>query len=77
MLDHAPEEPLGHDFSTMTMNIIDKILATLGNSKDGLGKFYKIKDCLSILSSLLNCHLILTDTIKRKRCVSVLGLVLF
>ena len=38
VLDHAPEEPLGHDFTTLTMNIIDKILSTLGNSKDGLGE---------------------------------------
>lgn len=39
VLNHAPEDPLNHDFTTLTMNIIDKILSTLGNSKDGLGKF--------------------------------------
>ncbi|XP_045165913.1 uncharacterized protein LOC123529593 [Mercenaria mercenaria] len=37
VLDHAPEDPVEHDFTTLTMNIIDKILSTLGNSKDGLG----------------------------------------
>jgi hypothetical protein len=37
VLDHAPEDPIGHDFTTLTMNIVDKILSTLGNSQDGLG----------------------------------------
>ncbi|XP_052782075.1 uncharacterized protein LOC128218448 [Mya arenaria] len=37
VLAHAPEVPLGNDFSTLTMNIVDNILSTLGNSKDGLG----------------------------------------
>ncbi|KAL4226932.1 hypothetical protein ACF0H5_014910 [Mactra antiquata] len=37
VLNHAPEEELDSDFTTMTMNTISKILSTLGNSKDGLG----------------------------------------
>ena len=37
VLEHAPSDPLNHDFATTTMNIVDKILSTLGNSKDGLG----------------------------------------
>lgn len=37
VLDHAPNDPVNHDFTTTTMNIIDKILSTLGNSQDGLG----------------------------------------
>ena len=37
VLDHAPEDPTNHDFATTTMNLIDKILSSLGNSKDGLG----------------------------------------
>ena len=37
VLDHAPDNPTNHDFATTTMNIIDKILSSLGNSKDGLG----------------------------------------
>ncbi|KAH3880529.1 uncharacterized protein LOC127878242 [Dreissena polymorpha] len=40
VLDHAPEHALGHDFSTLTMNIIDNILSTLGNSMDGLGSHW-------------------------------------
>ena len=39
VLDHAPQDPIGQDFSTKTMIIIDQILSTLGNSKDGLGKW--------------------------------------
>ena len=37
VLEHAPRDPINHDFTTTTMNIIDKILTSLGNSKDGLG----------------------------------------
>ena len=45
VLNHAPLDGIGHDFSTLTMNVIDKVLSTLGNSKDGLGM-------LALLSSL-------------------------
>lgn len=40
VLEHAPQDAIGHDFSTMTMNIVDKILSTLGNAKDGLGEHW-------------------------------------
>lgn len=40
VLSHAPEDPTEHEFSTATMNILDKILSTLGNSKDGLGEHW-------------------------------------
>ena len=34
---YAPDYPTGQDFSTKTMNIIDRILTHIGNAKDGLG----------------------------------------
>ncbi|KAL3853477.1 hypothetical protein ACJMK2_017013 [Sinanodonta woodiana] len=37
VLEHAPKDGFGNDFHTSTMNVIDRILSTLGNSKDGLG----------------------------------------
>jgi len=37
VLPNAPETHVGHEFSTHTMNIIDKILSELGHAKDGLG----------------------------------------
>lgn len=38
VLNHAPEDQIGRDFSTKSMNIIDKVLSMLGTSKDGLGR---------------------------------------
>ena len=37
VLPYAPDYPTGQDFSTKTMNIIDRILTHIGNAKDGLG----------------------------------------
>ena len=37
VLPYAPNFPTGSDFSTQTMNIIDRILSHIGNAKDGLG----------------------------------------
>ena len=37
MIPYAPEDPLGEDFSTRTMNIIDAILSRIGLDDDGLG----------------------------------------
>ncbi|XP_033744443.1 uncharacterized protein LOC117330339 [Pecten maximus] len=37
VLPYAPEAHTGNGFSTMTMNIIDGILSTIGHSNDGLG----------------------------------------
>lgn len=36
----APDDPLGHDFSTHTMNAIDKILSNVGKENDGLGPYW-------------------------------------
>ena len=36
----APEDPLGSDFSTKTMNVIDKILQNVGKDNDGLGQYW-------------------------------------
>ena len=41
VLDHAPEVALGNDFNTLSMNIIDNILSSLGNEKDGLGRYFR------------------------------------
>ena len=37
VLPYAPENPVGNDFSTHSMNVIDKILSEIGNPHDGLG----------------------------------------
>ena len=37
VLPFAPEYPLGSDFTTTSMNMVDKILGQIGNEKDGLG----------------------------------------
>lgn len=37
VLNYAPHFHTSTDFATSTMNMIDKILSTVGNSKDGLG----------------------------------------
>lgn len=37
VLPFAPDYPTGDDFSTSTMNMIDRILTHIGNAKDGLG----------------------------------------
>lgn len=37
VLENAPSLPLGHDFATEEMNEIDRILALIGKSDDGLG----------------------------------------
>ena len=37
VLSYAPAYLTGSDFSTQTMNIIDRILSHIGNAKDGLG----------------------------------------
>ncbi|XP_046561070.1 uncharacterized protein LOC124270095 [Haliotis rubra] len=37
VLPYAPNDPLGTDFRTHTMNTIDKILSNLGKPTDGLG----------------------------------------
>ena len=40
VVPYAPEDPLGSDFSTETMNIIDKILHNVGKDNDGLGQYW-------------------------------------
>ena len=37
VIPFAPEDPLGSDFSTKTMNVVDKILQNVGKDNDGLG----------------------------------------
>ena len=37
VLPYAPRYPLGSDFTTTSMNMVDKILSQIGNAKDGLG----------------------------------------
>ena len=37
MIPYAPEDPLGEDFSTETLNVIDSILSRIGLDDDGLG----------------------------------------
>lgn len=37
VLPFAPNYPLGNDFFTESMNMIDRILGEIGNEKDGLG----------------------------------------
>ena len=37
VLEHAPNNPLGHDFATPEMNLIDRVLTRVGVSDDGLG----------------------------------------
>ena len=37
---HAPEDKLGSDFTTMSMNTIDKILSNIGRDNDGLGPYW-------------------------------------
>ena len=37
VVPYAPNDPLGSDFSTFTMNTIDKILSGIGSNNDGLG----------------------------------------
>lgn len=37
VIPFAPDYPTGHDFSTETMNMIDRILSDIGNNRDGLG----------------------------------------
>lgn len=37
VLPNAPHFHTSSNFATQTMNILDKILSTVGNSKDGLG----------------------------------------
>ena len=37
VIPFAPADPTGNDFSTRTMNIIDKILQNVGKDNDGLG----------------------------------------
>ncbi len=37
VLPNAPCYPLGDEFTTVSMNMIDKILGQIGNEKDGLG----------------------------------------
>ncbi len=36
--DNAPDDPVGSDFRTREMNVLDKILTNLGSSNDGLGE---------------------------------------
>lgn len=40
VLPYAPSYPVGNDFSTHSMNLIDRILSEIGNSKDGLGPMW-------------------------------------
>ena len=40
VLPYAPDYPVGSDFSTHSMNLIDRILSEIGNSKDGLGPMW-------------------------------------
>lgn len=37
VIPYAPEDPLGEDFSTGTLNVIDSILSRIGLDDDGLG----------------------------------------
>lgn len=37
VIPYAPEDPIGEDFSTETLNIIDTILSRIGLDDDGLG----------------------------------------
>lgn len=37
VIPYAPNDPLGSDFNTLTMNTIDKILNNIGMDNDGLG----------------------------------------
>ena len=37
VLPYAPDYPTNSEFSTHTMNVIDRILSHIGNAKDGLG----------------------------------------
>ena len=37
VLDSAPSDPWGNDFTTQTMNIIDNVLSKVGTTDDGLG----------------------------------------
>jgi hypothetical protein len=37
VLPDAPSKPIGHDFETDTMNVLDSILSNLGSHNDGLG----------------------------------------
>jgi len=37
VLDSAPSDPWGNDFTTETMNIIDNVLSKVGTTDDGLG----------------------------------------
>ena len=36
----APPDPLGSDFSTEPMNVVDKILQNIGKDNDGLGSYW-------------------------------------
>lgn len=38
VLENAPNNPVGHDFFTEEMNLIDRILSRIGKSDDGLGQ---------------------------------------
>lgn len=40
VLPYAPSDPVGSEFSTHSMNLIDKILSEIGNPKDGLGPMW-------------------------------------
>lgn len=40
VLSYAPSYPVGTDFSTHSMNLIDRILSEIGNSRDGLGPMW-------------------------------------
>ena len=40
VLPHAPSKPMGNDFSSRSMNLIDSILSDIGNPKDGLGPMW-------------------------------------
>ena len=40
VVPYAPEDPLDSDFSTETMNVIDKILLNVGRENDGLGAYW-------------------------------------
>lgn len=37
---YAPNDMLGDDFTTSSMNTVDKILSNIGNDNDGLGSFW-------------------------------------
>ena len=40
VVPYAPDDPLGSDFATATMNTFDKILTNYGKDNDGLGSFW-------------------------------------